>query len=287
MEQATTQPGISFVPSSSTSIQFHLNLIEIREIDQFGRNVFVLRDWGHVNNTNQPLLFGDETNTSNVEMISTSTAENNAYIKLVLWHFEVETYVPSLKKTYQSNSCKLNLYIQNWPFRDTKHSLALVFQSAINTTNLTSLVLDMKTGPDGGLMWFIMTVDEVSLYTRFVKEVEIDNTTRMTTFHFNETNHTITATVPHFWFSLYLDPDYYVLVNETQSTDVSLTLLIEVIVPVIVLVAVVAILIIVALPKIKLRYQITRGNRSLSESKDMEMARLDRSVSSLSSTDTN
>jgi len=152
----------------------------------------------------------------------------------------------------------------------------MVFGSSFSASNITSISVDLASDPGGSLEWLTVDVNGVSFYTQFLSEAVIDNTTRRIVFKYNESDDTIIAIAPHFWYSLYIDPDFSILINQTLSSPSSTNILwLAMVLSVIVGAIIIVIIVVAIIPKIKLYIQVQDGKETIQKSDEIEVATLD------------
>eukprot|EP00026_Physarum_polycephalum_P017057 Phypoly_transcript_18142.p1 GENE.Phypoly_transcript_18142~~Phypoly_transcript_18142.p1 ORF type:complete len:244 (+),score=22.77 Phypoly_transcript_18142:89-733(+) len=197
------------------------------------------------------------------------TLENNAYLEFMIWQFSDPTTLVTFANTsseYQANSFKLAVQLQNWPFRGIRNKLAIVMNTSQNNQEQCSAV---KSNQDEtkSLKWYTINVKGVTLYGQFLNRAIVDGLFRTVTFHLNSDN-SVTATFPHFWTNLVMDPSFSVLLGAEDSRchkKTNTKLLIAIIVPV-VSVLLIALLVVLLYPKIKSWTQVRRESHRLASS---------------------
>jgi hypothetical protein len=104
--------------------------------------------------------------------------------------------------TYASNTLKLAIHIENWPFAALANSLVVVIAvtgflpSLIGKCNNAS-----ENGSDeqGSLRWFTIQSGAYTLYGQMLSVGVLDGRNRALTFSRNLTTSEIQIQMPHFW----------------------------------------------------------------------------------------
>lgn len=68
---------------------------------------------------------------------------------------------------YQPNSVKINLQIESWPFYALSNSLSIAFESA-NLDSKKNPCYNQQVDESGSLRWFMITIDDHSLYLQLL-----------------------------------------------------------------------------------------------------------------------
>lgn len=89
---------------------------------------------------------------------------SDKYELLEIRNFKTATpvYFANTTTHYAANSVKLNMIIENWPFKSIQSSLALILDSQNNQQHAQPCI---QSGEDinGNLAWFQITVNGVAL----------------------------------------------------------------------------------------------------------------------------
>ncbi len=97
-------------------------------------------------------------------LVSTNRIAQDKYDLLKIRNFKTAASVSfaNTTKQYAANSVKLNMIIENWPFKSIQNSLALILDSQ-NTQKHTQSCIQSGKDISGNLVWFQITVNGVAM----------------------------------------------------------------------------------------------------------------------------
>eukprot|EP00026_Physarum_polycephalum_P014188 Phypoly_transcript_14676.p1 GENE.Phypoly_transcript_14676~~Phypoly_transcript_14676.p1 ORF type:complete len:261 (+),score=32.56 Phypoly_transcript_14676:55-783(+) len=191
--------------------------------------------------------------------------DNGAVLQVIISQFEeAATKVEFANETtiYSPHTLKLAFSFYNWPFRALSNSLNIVINSGSGNVGKKKTCVTESTDQGGGLRYFMLVIDHVSLYGQFISKAVLDGHVRNIAYNLNSDN-TITASLPHFWESADMDPQFSVLLSDSKATcsgknhGVNL----KIILPVIFGVLFLAVLFIVLFPRIRLWRKLRSAQR--------------------------
>jgi len=199
----------------------------------------------------------------------TATLENGALLNIVLYELEEDTTsidFAGITTVYPANTIKLSVNIQGWRFTNLKNSLEIIIdaqagqgQGCVNSQSTSS-----------SLLWFMIYVGKISLYGQFASNAILDGRVRNITFGLNEDN-TISAILPHFWDYSEMDPQFSVLLGDTNRGTCENDQkgvnkkVIAIVVPIVVVVVLLVILIVIYFAKFHSKWKILRHKSADSE----------------------
>eukprot|EP00026_Physarum_polycephalum_P009764 Phypoly_transcript_09899.p1 GENE.Phypoly_transcript_09899~~Phypoly_transcript_09899.p1 ORF type:complete len:181 (+),score=25.46 Phypoly_transcript_09899:682-1224(+) len=105
--------------------------------------------------------------------------------------------------------------VRLWPFFSLSNSLIITMASGFQGQEKSCV--DESTDQSGNLRWVIVVVDGVSLYGQFLDKGVLDDRVRTVQYSLSADKTTVTATVPHFWDYIDLDPNFSVLVAANKK----------------------------------------------------------------------
>jgi len=108
---------------------------------------------------------------------------------------------------------KFFILISDWTFESAQNSLQLFY----NITTNEAPLLTSSTDDQGRLQWQKVSVGDVVLFGKFVEEAEIDGKVRYVSFLPTEGG--VAVQIPYFWDFARLDPDYSVLLGDSQQDE--------------------------------------------------------------------
>eukprot|EP00026_Physarum_polycephalum_P004799 Phypoly_transcript_04823.p1 GENE.Phypoly_transcript_04823~~Phypoly_transcript_04823.p1 ORF type:complete len:514 (+),score=31.39 Phypoly_transcript_04823:492-2033(+) len=290
----TSGGGVQVSPDN-IGISFLLTIASIVEQDTAGQSVDFL------NITNQNYVFSPYNNTyANSQSTNTSnyglcddcdltfyvrtdssetenkmyrynvTLENGAYLEFMIWHFlDTNTEVSFANDTthFFSNSFKFAMQLRNWPFKNLKNSLAIVFDAKASEDKACSAIHSNKD-ENNNLKWYTINVKGVTLYGQFLNRAIVDGLYRSVSFSLNS-DRSVTAILPHFWENMVLDPSFSVLVGSEDSScrksNKVNKKLIAILVPILAVLTVIIVVFIVMYPRLKSEVKIRQGRQKLKQ----------------------
>jgi len=145
--------------------------------------------------------------------------DNHALLNVIIWAFTNTTSLSFAGNatTYKQNTIKLNVLVQNWPFYSLNNMLAIYFGSA---TNYLATSFNSFIDGAGSLKWLTVQTNILSLFIKFEDHAVVDGRNRIITYSFNETDKSIFAVLPHFWYFAEMDPKLCILLDN-NSTNAS------------------------------------------------------------------
>eukprot|EP00026_Physarum_polycephalum_P005781 Phypoly_transcript_05819.p1 GENE.Phypoly_transcript_05819~~Phypoly_transcript_05819.p1 ORF type:complete len:186 (+),score=18.62 Phypoly_transcript_05819:1180-1737(+) len=150
---------------------------------------------------------------------------------------------------YAKNTIKLSVEISSWPFLNLQNSLHVNMNSGVaGAVSCTK----KNTDSSNSLRWFMVVVNDTSLYGQFLDKAEIDTKIRNISFVLKD-EQTIAAVLPHFWEYASLDPQFSLLLKDPSANCGKKFnwKLIEILVPTLVGAAILCGLIVFLYPRIK------------------------------------
>jgi len=81
-----------------------------------------------------------------------------------------------------------------------------------------SVCVNENVDDSGNLRWFMIIVSNVSLYGQFLDKAIVDNRIRTISYTLNS-DQTVSAILPHFWDTAYMDPQFSVLLGDKNTGD--------------------------------------------------------------------
>jgi len=144
--------------------------------------------------------------------------DNEANVSLTIYRLSKSFNFTIANTTYAfpPNVLKVNVKVQNWPFKSINHSLAIVFETQMASLP-NGFTQNSSTYESGSLSWFAMNADSISLFGQFSPEASVDGRKRLVYFSMNSTDFSITAVSPHFWQEFEMDPSYSILVDDNNG----------------------------------------------------------------------
>eukprot|EP00026_Physarum_polycephalum_P001535 Phypoly_transcript_01537.p1 GENE.Phypoly_transcript_01537~~Phypoly_transcript_01537.p1 ORF type:complete len:1066 (+),score=142.70 Phypoly_transcript_01537:113-3199(+) len=264
-----TTPNITLGTSELGNATFGISLLEISEKTRQNEVVrsYSLKD---INFTTA------ETDTGlNKKFTFSAILDNKAKLVVLVSQFEESsTSVEFANETtvYPPHTLKLAFAFYNWPFMELSNSLEVVINSGVSGNNQESKTcVKDSTDQSGSLLWIMVIIDDVSLYGQFTPLAVLDGRVRNISYFLNGDN-TISVSLPHFWDSAEIDPQFSVLLSDSQAScagsksKVNLKLILPIIFGVLLLV----ILFIIVFPRARLWWKLRHLKRVKSSETESE-----------------
>eukprot|EP00026_Physarum_polycephalum_P002699 Phypoly_transcript_02707.p1 GENE.Phypoly_transcript_02707~~Phypoly_transcript_02707.p1 ORF type:complete len:863 (+),score=100.25 Phypoly_transcript_02707:263-2590(+) len=273
----TSNPSVTITtPTSST--QFAISLRTLSELDGNGN---VLRS---ISLQNLAMDLVQSTQGANQIYNYSKTLENHATLHVIIWQIQETTTLTFAGNTttFGPNTLKINVKIENWPFLALPNSLAIVLDSNAKNQENGGCV-NSHSSDSGNLLWILVVVGKESLYGQFLDTAIVDDRVRKITYALLP-DQTIQATLPHFWSYAEMDPNFNVLLGDSNTgpckskKNNNKLLALYIVVPV-VAVALVVIAFLVFAPTIRTRWAVhknrTASQARLNDSRDVEIEKID------------
>eukprot|EP00026_Physarum_polycephalum_P002567 Phypoly_transcript_02574.p1 GENE.Phypoly_transcript_02574~~Phypoly_transcript_02574.p1 ORF type:complete len:882 (+),score=66.12 Phypoly_transcript_02574:322-2646(+) len=244
-----TQPNLTVVTD--------LFLISVKSIEEVDSSGTVLRS---MDLSNVSFVQNITVDGSNTLFNYSTTLENRALLNVIIWQLEEESTTMTfagVTTVYPAHTIKLSVVVTSWPFLNLKNTLHVNMNSG--ASDKVSCV-HQNADSQNNLRWFLVVINETSLYGQFLDKAEIDDRIHTISFVLKDEK-TISAILPHFWDKASLDPQFSVLLQDKTAKCGSKRnwKLIEILVPTLVGAAILCGVIIVVYP----RYQTWRKTRKM------------------------
>jgi len=199
---------------SSTEVIYTIGVVNIQEWDTYSHVVsfFDFTNWSF--NPSNP---SSQYSTWSAQ----TTLENAAEVMVIIYYFHNMTSVQFANKTSMiaAHTMKLEIQVQNWPFKSLSNSLVILLSSRQNGSSQIydpTKISQTKIDSNGNLNWFIANTNGSEIYGQFESAAVVDGRVRSISYKLNE-NGSVLVTTPHFWYSLDVDPSYSVLTSTPED----------------------------------------------------------------------
>lgn len=264
IEAPETEPNITIETPGTSGPNSPAFSVSIRSISEFSAGGTLVRSVGipTVTFARNISVFGN----NNTAYTYNATVFGGTVLTVVVTQFAEaqEVYFANVTQNFGANMLKIAVSIKNWPFKsltDTLHvTLDSRAQKAVQCQN--------SLQESGSVQWFTIVVDNVTLYAELIDRAIIDDRVRSITYTLNDTDHSITAILPHFWDSADMDPNYSVLLGDEDSctkkvkADDNTRRLLIIILPIVVGVILLIALLVIVAPRLRTRYKVYRERKS-------------------------
>eukprot|EP01132_Coremiostelium_polycephalum_P006630 gene6630-8202_t len=230
---------ISLFTHEQSTINFEVDVIEIREIDF--RSKVIKRSkptWTRVSSNGNTHVYSSPLNPTNeISNLKSPTTRLNNYNQLVdeskvlvtLNYFESNGQVNFANSTVnvEGGNIKYSVHLEKYPFQTSLNYLQVVFRvgsmESEKMKDLCALVPDGKIGNDPNLVdikWMTLDRGNSGLTCKIFNRAIVDKKIIYTKFHMETVSANevyIIANVPHFKESSTIDPNYGVLINPSKD----------------------------------------------------------------------
>lgn len=227
------------VLDSSETLQFTLNLVKIEEVSASGAIV-----------ESVPIQISDV----NVASYSTGNSvgwnyvarfPNSAYMEFDFTMSDSPRDAEFANETYilQANTVKSTITIVEWPFKSMKNRLLIYATLAAQDPTGKAPKVDCeeyisKQDDSGNLRWVQYIVNGKTMYGTFLQNALIDQSPQPMGVSLDQKSSHVVLTVPFFWSTVTIDPDFSVLVQtdpdskcQTTVESESIKIIIMIVVP--------------------------------------------------------
>eukprot|EP00026_Physarum_polycephalum_P000868 Phypoly_transcript_00869.p1 GENE.Phypoly_transcript_00869~~Phypoly_transcript_00869.p1 ORF type:complete len:1150 (+),score=116.12 Phypoly_transcript_00869:388-3837(+) len=199
-----------------------------------------------------------EQNGENTKFNYSASLKNGAFISVILWQLGQATSLEfaHVNTTYPADTIKIYMDIFAWPFRALANSLEIVLDSSSSASGgkSTKNCVNSQEDESSSLQWLLVVVDDVALYGQFESKAVMDGRIQTISYALNQSDHSVSAILPHFWDSANLDPRFNVLLGDSKAkcgthSKTNTKLILEIVIPVVVALILVSIIILLLAPR--------------------------------------
>jgi len=145
---------------------------------------------------------------------------NDANVTIHIMTFTNATTIPfgNSSVSIGNNGMKYSMEVTGWIFANIRNMLRIHIDSGTNETS-PNACQSTNVGADlSNLHYILITLNGVSLYGKFLDFALLDNLMQNIQYSWDATVQMVAITVPHFWDTMDMDPDFQVLVNNGQQS---------------------------------------------------------------------
>jgi hypothetical protein len=215
VNNSDSSPVVSVRVQGLASTDFSISLSHIYEKDSAGDI------WNPVNLTNTEFLLTTSVTSNYLFWNYTAQIFMRTSLQIYVFHFNKPDNFTFSGSTTEvgANTIKLAIFISDWPFRATQNALFVNFENSIATSSamqgLQPCAIEKRENSNNDLRWYKVTVGGVTMYSQMEDEAIVDGYVKPITFAYSSAT-TFAARIPFFWNNVTVDPNFSVLVEDSD-----------------------------------------------------------------------
>jgi hypothetical protein len=161
----------------------------------------------------------DSVNSDVVDTFSCySTFSNGGNINFTFAHYKMQytTRFAGSNYTIAPQTVKLSVKLSKWPFRSIRNYLILDIKTQAQTSVCNISKVDLGVGYNGSVRSYSFSNGLSTLYGTFDDKIEVDDQPQFVATSYNADSSSVEMTIPFFWSTVLIDPNYNVLLSEVK-----------------------------------------------------------------------